>query len=262
MFDFHLHTRVSHDSAEDPLRMIKRAEELGLCEICFTDHYDATPTEGENVYLFDIEEYLRAYSSLSSDKLKIRRGVEFGLVDHNVGKMKLLADIIKPDFVIGSVHFADGFEIYQKGFWENRSVKKCFEAFLEQELKCVSIHDDFDVLGHINYVCKSPFNPTKEPLRYKDFPEQFDKIMKLLIEKGKGMEINTSGVDRVGIFLPDFDCLERFKFLGGKIVTVGSDAHDAARVGQYTNKAIDMLREVFGYVCTFQSREPVFHSLR
>ena len=219
MFDFHLHTKISHDSREEPLAMVKRAEELGLSEICFTDHYDATPTPGETEYIFDIDGYLGAYSNLTSDKLKIRRGIEFGLVDYNVGEMKRIGEIIKPDFVIGSVHFADGLEMYQREFWQDRSIEDGFEVFLKQELKCVTLHDDFDVLGHINYVCKSPFNPTRKPLCYKDFPEHYDKIMKTLIEKGKGLEINTSGVDRVGIFLPDFDCIRRFRDLGGKIVT-------------------------------------------
>ena len=75
------------------------------------------------------------------------------------------------------------------------------------------------------------------------------------------MEINTSGVDRCGDFLPGLAYLKRFKELGGEIVTVGSDAHDVRRVGQYTLQACEMLKEVFGYVCTFEDRKPIFHKL-
>jgi histidinol-phosphatase (PHP family) len=85
--------------------------------------------------------------------------------------------------------------------------------------------------------------------------------MKTLIAKGKGMEINTSGVDRCGDFLPDISYLKLFKDLGGRIITVGSDAHTPDRVGQYITGACNMAKEVFGHVCTFQNREPIFHKL-
>ena len=76
------------------------------------------------------------------------------------------------------------------------------------------------------------------------------------------MEMNTSGVDRCGGFLPTADYFRRFKELGGEIVTVGSDSHRCDRVGQYTFEACEILRDIFGYVCTFQDRKPIFHKLR
>ena len=75
------------------------------------------------------------------------------------------------------------------------------------------------------------------------------------------MELNTSGMDRCGGFLPTADYFRRFKELGGEIVTIGSDAHNAKRVGQYCGRAVEMAREVFGYVCTFEDRKPVFHRM-
>ena len=88
-----------------------------------------------------------------------------------------------------------------------------------------------------------------------------DEILRVLIAKGKGMEINTSGVDRVGVFLPDEAVVRRYHQLGGEIITIGSDAHTPDRVGQYTDRATRLCREVFGYVCTFENRQPVFHKL-
>ena len=79
--------------------------------------------------------------------------------------------------------------------------------------------------------------------------------------KGKGLELNTSGLDRCGGFLPTPDYFRRFKELGGEIVTVGSDAHRSDRVGQYSKEACQVLKEIFGYVCTFEGRKPVFHKL-
>jgi histidinol-phosphatase (PHP family) len=66
---------------------------------------------------------------------------------------------------------------------------------------------------------------------------------------------------RVGEFLPSRDFLERFHELGGRIVTVGSDAHSADRVGENTERAAKLAADIFGYVCTFAGREPIFHKI-
>ena len=78
---------------------------------------------------------------------------------------------------------------------------------------------------------------------------------------GIGMEFNTSGLDRCGEYLPGPEYLRRFKELGGEIVTVGSDAHHANRVGQYCREAAGIVQDIFGYVCTFADRKPQFHTL-
>ena len=44
-------------------------------------------------------------------------------------------------------------------------------------------------------------------------------------------------------------------------MTLGSDAHDPTRVGQYATEAIEILKDIFGYVCTFEERRPIFHKL-
>ena len=75
------------------------------------------------------------------------------------------------------------------------------------------------------------------------------------------MEINTSGIMRGVDFLPSETYLRRFKELGGEIITVGSDAHNAERVGEYCKDAIELAASIFGHVCTFEGRKPVFHKL-
>ena len=85
--------------------------------------------------------------------------------------------------------------------------------------------------------------------------------MRTLAENGKGMEINTSGMDKVGEFLPSYAFIKRFKELGGEIITVGSDSHDDTRVGQYIPEALQIAKEVFGYVCTFDKRKIIYNKL-
>ncbi len=256
-----MHSRVSFDSNGDPRQMAQTALAHGLREICFTDHYDHHDIREETPDLFTPEEYAKAYDSLAVKGLTIRRGVEYGLTTWNAPELKDLLAARRFDFVIGSVHYVDGFDPYYPNFWQGKTVEQAFTRYLEHTLACVRSHEDYDVLGHLNYVCKSEHNPSQAPLRYEDYRELCDEIMRELIRRGKGMEINTSGVDCMGAFLPDATFLRRFRELGGEIVTVGSDAHDASRVGQYVPQALDILREIFGYVCTFEGRRPIFHSL-
>lgn len=261
MFDFHMHSRVSFDSNGDPMQMAQAALSHGLREICFTDHYDYHDIRSETPDLFTAEAYAEAYGGLEAEGLCIRRGVEYGLTTWNAPELRALLAERHFDFVIGSVHYVDGFDPYYPNFWQGKTVEQAFTRYLEHTLDCVRIHSDYDVLGHLNYVCKSEHNPSHAPLRYEDYREICDEILRELVRRGKGMEINTSGVDRAGAFLPDAAFLRRFRELGGEIVTVGSDAHDPARVGQYVPEALAILREIFGYVCTFADRRPIFHRL-
>ncbi len=261
MFDYHLHSSVSFDSKCDAAKMVKSAEKLGLKEICFTDHYDFNDDIQQHHDIFEIEKYREVYDRLSSDSVTIRRGVEFGLTPWNQKEFDKLKAQYDFDFVIGSVHYAGGLDPYCEEYWLHNGADKGFEKYLLQTLECVKKHNDFDVLGHINYVCKSVYNPIKKPLRYNDYSDLCDEIMRLLAENGHGMEINTSGVDRVGEFLPSCDYIKRFRELGGEIITVGSDSHDELRIGQYITEALEVAKEIFGYVNTFEKRRIKYNKL-
>jgi len=261
MFDYHMHSTVSFDATGTAEEMARAAADRGLREICFTDHYDHGFLPEDQHNLFTMEAYQTAYGALNQEGLVIRRGVECSLTTWNTAHLTDFLTKNTFDFVIGSVHFAHGYDPYVPEYWRGKTMRQGFEVYLEQTLACVKLHRNFDVLGHLNYVCKSPNSPTHEPLLYADYREICDEIMKTLAANGKGMEINTSGVDRAGVFLPGKEFLQRFKALGGEIVTVGSDAHDAARVGQYAEEALEILKDVFDHVCTFENRKPVFHKL-
>ena len=261
MFDYHIHTSVSFDSKESAENALAAARAKGLREVCFTDHYDFRFEPNEPHDLFTKESYDRAYGKLTLPGISVKRGVEFGLTSWNAPELGRLCREYDFDFVLGSVHYADGYDPYMKEYWEGKTVVQAFRGYLERVLECVRAHTDFDVLGHLNYVCKSPNNPTRSPLFYKDYSDICDEIMRELAKRGKGLEINTSGVGKVGDFLPNADFLRRFRELGGEIVTVGSDAHTSDRVGEYSTEALEILKDIFGYVCTFDKRKPVFHKL-
>jgi len=261
MYDFHLHSKISFDSECEPKDIVSAAEKSGLKEICFTDHYDFNDIFMDKHNLFDIDSYRKAYDDLSSENVKLLRGVEFGLTSWNQKELDKLLDLYNFDFVIGSVHCVGGYDPYNKEFWTYHEKGTGIEKFLLQTLDCVKLHKNFDVLGHLNYVCKYIHDPDCKPEHFYYYTDICDEIMKVLVQNGKGMEINTSGVDKSGDFLPPVKYIKRFHSLGGEIVTVGSDSHTADRVGQHIPDALELIKEIFGYVCTFENRKAHFHKL-
>ena len=261
MFDFHMHSRVSFDGHDTGLSLAQAAVKKGLKEICFTDHLDYDPLNSMGVMAFDTDAYLAEYANLEVPGLKIRRGMEFGIVRDNVAQFKKDLQRYPFDFVLGSIHFVDNLDVYFDPYWNGKTIFEAERRYLEETLACVQIHDDFDVLAHLTYIAKTHCHPAPRPVPYAEHRELIDEILRVLAAKGKGMEVNTSGMDRCGGFLPTADIVRRFKELGGEIITVGSDAHSCDRVGQYAFDVCEIYKDIFGYVCTFENRKPIFHKL-
>ena len=261
MFDYHMHSTVSFDGHDPAEKMVRAALDAGLKEICFTDHVDYEIIEPFTGMAFDTAVYNAAYDHLEAPGLKIRKGMEYGLKPGNQEQFKKDLQRRHFDFVLGSIHFVDEVDVYRAPYWEGKTLEEATWLFLENTYACVKAHEDFDVLAHLTFLSKAPVHPTHEPVLMKDWQEIVDEILKELARKGKGLEMNTSGVDRCGDFLPSADYFRRFRELGGEIVTIGSDAHSADRGGQYTDRACEILKDIFGYVCTFEDRKPIFHKL-
>ena len=256
MFDYHMHSTVSFDGKSEALDMALAAKAAGMKEICFTDHIDDTP---DKRYVFDFDRYAQVYDHLEVPGLLIRRGVEYGLYPDNQASMKRDLARRNFDFVLGSVHFVGDQDVYWQEYWDGKTPEEAVLRHLQETLRCVSVHEDYDVLAHLTFISKARANPTHALVRYDDYHDLVDEILRQLVRHGKGLELNTSGIDRCGGPLPTLDYFRRFKELGGEIVTVGSDAHDVSRAGQYTAEMAQQLRDIFGYVCTFAHRQPIFH---
>lgn len=261
MFDYHLHSAVSYDGTGAPAEMLAAARQAGLKEICFTDHLDYLHRLPREETTFTPEAYRNAYDSLSAPDLLIRRGVELGFTPWN--KEEIIEDLAKYpyDFVIGSVHSIDDDDPYLPPYWVGRDPLAAEKRYFDEVLACVELHDDFDVLGHLTYITKCKAHPCPRVIPLDEYRSLITQIMTVLIKKGKGIEVNTSAIDRFDAFLPDREYLQLFHDLGGRIVTVGSDAHNAKRVGQHTARALALIKDIFGHVCTFEGRNPIFHNL-
>ena len=72
---------------------------------------------------------------------------------------------------------------------------------------------------------------------------EFEPILKRLIEKGKGIEGNTSGLRQVGgATRPSAEILGVYRECSGRIVTIGSDVHSPHDVGEAFYQEVRLLK--------------------
>ena len=74
----------------------------------------------------------------------------------------------------------------------------------------------------------------------------------------KALEINSAGLRQpIGITSPDESIIRRYKELGGKYITVGSDAHYAEHLGAGISEAYELALSCgFEKIAVYQDRMP------
>lgn len=234
MFDTHMHTLPfstdSHMALADLLKT-QREKDLG---VVLTEHVDFAFGDPSQFY-FDPEDYFRALGPYRNDRLLL--GVEIGMTADTNHRNRLLVRSHPFDMVIGSIHFIRSVDIYYPTFFSMFSSKKeAFGEYLEVMEQMVTEYDDFDTLGHIDYIGRVA--PYEDPLLYyEDFPETIDRILATLVKKDKCLEINTRQFSQpVAVDALRRIC-ERYHALGGRYVTIGSDAHAPETIGAHLEAA-------------------------
>lgn len=267
IWDAHIHCNYSGDSQASAKQMIEKAIQMGLPGICFTDHHDIDypklPEEPD--FLISFSSYFEELNRLQTaylQKLPIHIGMELGLQPCVCEKNKEIAQSHPFDFIIGSVHVVNGVDPYYKTYYEGRSKKEAYEEYFMDTLENVKMFTNFDVLGHMDYITR--YCPSKDvSYRYLDYCDYIDAILTVLIERGQGIEVNTSSL-RVGLLEthPQKAILKRYKELGGEILTIGSDAHCPKDLAFGFGQIPELLKNCgFEYYSIFKNRTAEFIKL-
>lgn len=263
--DYHLHCYYSGDSDETPENIVKTAVSKGMKHLCFTDHLDLDYPYDDCCFDLDIEKYYEEISYLKEtfkNKIDIRIGMETGLEPQLSKRLDEKIRMKDFDFIIGSSHLVNRMDPYYPSYFEGRTNKEAYMEYFESILACLETCTNFDVYGHIDYIVR--YTPYKDDtFQYRDFSDIIDSILSKLIDLGKGIELNTGGYN-AGLSYPNPcpDIIKRYRELGGEIITAGSDAHKAIRIGDSFDKAQNILSECgFKYYCVFKNRKPEFIKL-
>lgn len=264
--DCHLHSSHSGDSDASMESMIEKGIELGLKQMCFTEHmdmdYPVTDMDPENKFLLNTDSYLYDLIRCKehyADRIKLLFGVELGLQPHLACNNTRYVHSYDFDFVIGSSHLVDGDDPYYPSYFEGRSEKEAYRHYFTSIMDNIKKYTNFDVYGHLDYIVR--YGPNKDQaFSYADYRDVIDAILETLIDNEKGIECNTGGY-RHSLNAPN-PCaaiLKRYHELGGEIVTIGSDAHTPGDIGFRFQDAADLLSACgFRYYCVFEKRVAEF----
>lgn len=256
--DFHIHTCFSGDSEANVDAVIQAAISKGIKHMAITDHNDFEFENGK--FELDTEKYFEYISRKKveyKDEINISVGIECGLEPQYADRIEKLLSSYDFDFIIGSSHVINGRDPYYKEYFENRPVHDAMVEYLESIIENISIFNNFDVYGHLDYMMRyAPISVEEKKYNYDEYGELFDKILTTLISKGKGIEINTSPL-RSGLAdtNPNMQVIKRYKELGGTIITVGSDSHKPEDVGANFFEAKKLLLDAgFSHFNIFSKR--------
>jgi len=261
--DSHVHSQYSPDSQISAKEGILTALKNGLGGLAFTDHYEFDYPRKDFAFHFDPQDRSLVFDNLNHEfegKFKILKGLELGYCPHSLQQARQLVAAHEFDFIIGSVHVVDNIDAGDNSFHQGKTKQQACQRYLEEIYNAVHQLDCFDVIGHIGYVRRYLASSDKS-LRYSDYADYLDAILKKAIDKGKGIEVNTSGCYHKDLCtpIPDYDVLTRYKELGGTIVTIGSDSHQIQNIGHSFGQVLDKLKAAgFEYVAHFEKRKPVF----
>ncbi|MEE9293949.1 MAG: histidinol-phosphatase HisJ family protein [Phycisphaerae bacterium] len=253
LFDQHLHSKLSFDSRAEPADNVRRAIEVGLAGLTFTEHYDSHPDEWEEC-VYDHARFTETIEQLRQQfnrSIHIGKGVE---VDYQPDNMPALIDFVDRgnfEVVLLSVHWSQGAPIHRKNIWEGKDPSTVTRQYLNSVLQavrhCQRLHRNrsrvFDILSHLDF-CKRYSNRFAGTVHIAEHIDVIDEILRACLAADIVPEINTSTLrGDLAETMPGPIVVQRYAELGGTMMALGSDSHRAADIGAGFDHALNMLRQ-------------------
>ncbi len=263
LFNCHTHTLFSHDGKGTIEELCRAAEDNNLSGFAVTDHCDCEYSEDKTMLRNLSLSYKEAekFKELYKDKLIISKGIEIGEALFNPAFAENIINSYDYDVILGSVH-AVRIENFDMPFsvidftafpdsFIDRYVTQYFEDLLETAQSC-----DYDILCHLTVVLRYIVYKYKRNVGINKHLPVISGILKAVIKRDKTLEVNTSGIGD-GYFMPDKDIIRLYKTLGGKRISLGSDAHSPSDIRKGLNEGAELLKSLgFNELTFYEERKP------
>lgn len=277
LIDCHTHCKFSPDGQDEPFELAQKAVERGLVAWALTDHcecntwfepehygIDSKTADSDDILMYNCRKFhqgsiepVKSLAQTIDGKIEFVRGIELGQPLQAIEIANELISDKELDFVIGSLHNnADVPDFYylQYDKMTDSELSKLLDDYFAQLLEMCE-WGKFDILGHITYPLRyitGKYAISVDLGKYRDICAQ---IFKTLIAQGKGIEINTSSLfTDYKTTMPDKQLLALYKDLGGEVLSLGSDAHCAEKIGQGIDIGAQLAKECGFKYCTFFKR--------
>lgn len=266
MFNSHVHTNFSRDCKVPMEEMCIAAIEAGFSGLSITDHYNGDSCISDSSYTRVIKsvESARELNEKYEGKILILGGVEISDVLRKPDYTARFLKALRPDSVIFSVH-----NVFMDGITKNlsrmdfgvltddeayRVIKIYFSELVEGAKKA-----DYDILAHLTLLLRYTNGKYGKKLTMDRFSGEIEEILTTLIKREKALEINTSELNhQLYDFMPYEDIVRKYYGLGGRLVTIGTDAHVSKNIAAGFNEAKAMLKKIgFENYHYYKNRKPV-----
>lgn len=254
--DYQVHSFRSHDGKATIEAHCERAAALGLDEIGFSEHKDFDP-EDPLVDYFDYDAYLREIDQARArwgDRLEIRAGVEIDYQSRFEDRIAAWLDAHRFDFVLGSVHYVGRRMLMTPEYNAERTRETAYRdyfAAVRDSVQCGL----FDVVAHLEYANRRGV-AAWGAYDAGDFEADLISLFDLMIARETPLEINTAGLKHgLGITYPTEQTAALYAARGGRLISIGSDAHHPDQLAYaYAEAARIALDHGLTTVCTWRDR--------
>jgi histidinol-phosphatase (PHP family) len=263
LIDYHTHhARCGH--AEGDLEdYVRKGIELGFDQLGLSDHMPLLHVNPAEYYpemampMDELPRYVEECLQLKEKykgQIDIRVGLEGDYIEGWEERIEKIVGAYPWDYVIGSVHFLGEWDISdhrQQHGWDGKDFYEVYRTYYDAVTKAAGT-GFYDYIGHIDVIKRFGRRPEQ------DTWELERGALEAVKKAGLAIELNASGLRMpVQEMFPSRRILE-YCFREGIPLTIGSDAHQPARLGQYLPEARELLREIgFTKLATFKSRERV-----
>lgn len=263
--DLHMHCEASEDSETPISELCAAAIGKGLAMLAVTDHVELVEYTQGGYDVAARESWELMEHAIVPRAVRLLRGIELGEPCFDTALADRLLAAHPYDFVLASQHrLSDELPDYyfiDYSDWTDEAITREMERYFRELLNVVR-WNGFDSLAHLTY----PFRYLPEKWRNGDYAPWdgiLDEVLGTLAQNGKALEINTSGIRKgQGMTSPDLPLIKRFYELGGKHITIGSDAHRAHEIGADLDVAAALAKEAgFEHYTVYFDRQPTMLSL-
>ncbi len=238
--DLHNHTPLCNHATGSPREFIQKAIEEKIDIFGFSDH---APMEFDQKYrmsFHQMQEYEKEILQLKEefkDKITIKLAYEIDFLPGYMDERVLKANV---DYLIGSVHFLDGWGFDNPEFigeYKNKDIDKIYQDYFDA-IKAMAKSNLFQIVGHLDLIKVFNFKPKK------DIRLIAKEAIKEIKKANMSVEINSAGLRKpVNELYPGNELLE-LVYENNIDITFGSDAHAINQIGFGYEEAIASAKEL------------------
>jgi len=231
LVDYHVHSNYSCDGKSTIFGMCRKAVDLKIVEIGFSEHMDFNP-QNSCFGFFNYGEYVSEIENARKtfkDQLIVRKGIEIDYQHCFENEIKKWLKDKEFDFTIGSVHYLKN-DFISRPLVARKDLKEMYDVYFNEVERSIE-SGLFDVVGHFDLIGRYISNRRSE-LNSFNFWEKAKAILEKIVKSNLYLEINSKGLrEECRDTMPGRKLIDEFIRNGGKLISLGSDAHSTNEIG-------------------------------